>query len=539
MIMKASAKQKLTQTKPMVRGNIHSAQPNYKQKKNGRQEYGTSPNLERSPVFTEIWPNSEPSSPCESPTSHKHVPKTSILESSEVHMEESSALSKYLDRFRHGEPQSREERQKESKEQLPSWWASAPSLPPGATADNAEQRRLHHNKIISPSRGSLSILSDNSQCEPYESEILQLQERASRLLHRGEFPLEDDSLPVSSEGIGSSEFSSPVSADEPVRKPIISSLPKYNTATPLRPEEDILFQWRLRRKMEKAREWTQAQQHFDPYSWRGRNENPLQHKTTEPQSMYSPDFPQGEPQTSTGGRHLNSLDQQTSPPAMLPSGSAAASLHAPAHVPSHTHLLCDILPCPNRLLSTCEEATVPQRPHTQTLPQNTPISGRAEKDVALSNAKITKEATTQVENREKKCSRSSQELNKSSARIHRRQKVPTKTSTPQKLHKRTDLNVRSREEEAPASPIHRALGQAVSEILFQSVDSTASDVVPSEHTDSAEVVSQFLQEAQDSDESEFEDDPLLQVLRKQRKWVKEQITEVDALLKEVQQQHNI
>lgn len=27
----------------------------------------------------------------------------------------------------------------------------------------------------------------------------------------------------------------------------------------------------------------------------------------------------------------------------------------------------------------------------------------------------------------------------------------------------------------------------------------------------------------DSDEKEFEDDPLLQVLRKQRKWVKEQI----------------
>lgn len=33
----------------------------------------------------------------------------------------------------------------------------------------------------------------------------------------------------------------------------------------------------------------------------------------------------------------------------------------------------------------------------------------------------------------------------------------------------------------------------------------------------------FLFEYLDSDEKEFEDDPLLQVLRKQRKWVKEQI----------------
>ncbi len=30
---------------------------------------------------------------------------------------------------------------------------------------------------------------------------------------------------------------------------------------PTRPEEDILFQWRLRRKIEQAREWPQSLQH--------------------------------------------------------------------------------------------------------------------------------------------------------------------------------------------------------------------------------------------------------------------------------------
>lgn len=38
-----------------------------------------------------------------------------------------------------------------------------------------------------------------------------------------------------------------------------------------------------------------------------------------------------------------------------------------------------------------------------------------------------------------------------------------------------------------------------------------------------QIVSKYSVNVSDSDEKEFEDDPLLQVLRKQRTWVKEQI----------------
>lgn len=95
----------------------------------------------------------------------------------------------------------------------------------------------------------------------------------------------------------------------------------------------------------------------------------------------------------------------------------------------------------------------------------------------------------------------------------------------------------------PPSPIHSALGQVVSEVLFPTVDSLPaqrnpipsvsppcnasaspqSSVPPRDAQNSIEVISQLLQEAEESDGKEFEDDPLLQVLRKQRKWVKEQI----------------
>jgi len=44
-----------------------------------------------------------------------------------------------------------------------------------------------------------------------------------------------------------------------------------NLSPPTRPEEDILFQWRLRRKMEQAREWPQSLQrssfHGSTLSW--------------------------------------------------------------------------------------------------------------------------------------------------------------------------------------------------------------------------------------------------------------------------------
>lgn len=96
------------------------------------------------------------------------------------------------------------------------------------------------------------LLSDTSQGEFDDREILHLQEKASRLLLRGykncwailkingfscsnfffsnsECSVSDGSVPVSSEGLGCSDFSSPISIDEPVKQPLIPSLFKNTT----------------------------------------------------------------------------------------------------------------------------------------------------------------------------------------------------------------------------------------------------------------------------------------------------------------------
>uniref|UniRef100_A0A3Q3MLJ2 Proline and serine rich 3 n=1 Tax=Mastacembelus armatus TaxID=205130 RepID=A0A3Q3MLJ2_9TELE len=254
------------------------------------------------PVFTESWPSTSPgstttSSDVESSKQFERARKATV--SSELGGQQDSVLAKYIERFRHGEPQSREERQQMTSapedERLPFWWMSSSSLPPSSTPTKATDKDDNHpavcspagqgqrDRSLSPCRGSLSMLSDISQGEFDDTELLQLQERASRLLLKGECALSDGSIPVSSEGVGSSDFSPPVSLDEPVRRPLIPSLLKPATVitrsdpvqavsshkfilpplvTPTRPEEDILFQWRLRRKMEQARERPQSFQHY-------------------------------------------------------------------------------------------------------------------------------------------------------------------------------------------------------------------------------------------------------------------------------------
>lgn len=537
------------------------------------ENHSTDFDTERPSVFTEIWPSSEPSSPSDSPTFDNNVQNMSRIKSSELDMSHSSVLSRYVDRFRHGRPQSREERQqkayKDEELQLPFWWASSSSMPPSLTPEKSskEYRLACHNQAHDPSRESMNM-PDTSQGEIVESEILQFQKKASRLLQNGDFCLEEDSLPASSDGVGCSDFSSPVSADEPVRRPI-SSLYQCNIAknsplvipprvAPTRPEEDILFQWRLRGKMEKAREWSQAQEHFN------QRDLHFAHPVMTSQTFHPPDLPQGTKHQPTREPHLSTSDRQTPAttaetprtPSVQGIGSSVAPSQALAHVPSHMHLLCNILPCPTQQTHPGEERVLQRLDsHITVLPQTTlnsvtkcmsplqtPVTVAAKKDLHLCQTKSTDAPKKQPEKNENPLNR------KKLPGVPKQQK-----NSQQQKQKYTEVKKKCRSDGAsPPSPIHSTLGQVVSEVLFRSKDSTrvqefspttpSSSIFATQQNNShksGEAISQLLKEAEDSDETEFEDDPLLQVLRKQRKWFKEQINEVDTFLKEFPEQHNI
>ncbi|XP_050931812.1 proline and serine-rich protein 3 isoform X2 [Lates calcarifer] len=614
---------------------IHTQSPESQQPSDIRDHHCVA--TDGQPVFPESWPSTDcGSSPASAATSSdSETPKQSAragksTDSSELGVQQDSVLAKYIERFRHGRPQSREERQQMAsairEEQLPFWWMSPSSSPhsstPTKTADKDQVTQplrddhisaifsptgqRHSDRSPSPCRGSLSILSDTSQVEFDDTEILCLQEQASRLLLRG------------SEGVGCSDFSSPVSIDEPVRRPFIPSLIKSTTVKvssnsdkavssqksiipslgpPTRPEEDILFQWRLRRKMEQARDWPPSLQHSSLHrptlSWQAPSLSPSStggqvYKSTQP-----PEFSQKDSRPHIIAPQSEANEAQRScPPASGPppspvfvvSGSPVSQPQTVAHVPAHMHLLCDVLPCPIQSSHPSTQRNMPQVPvnstHTVTdelihehmssrtcappgaageeWPLHKKRSESSKKERAQTKESERNERKTAMPIRkQKKSTREPTVCPRSAKRSSLHQRLPKKVTPVAELQQQEGSQEYSCEgytgdHAPPPSPIHTALGQVVSEVLFPTVDSSParrspvssvsppctasaplqSPVPPCNTHNSMEVISQLLQEAEDSDEKEFEDDPLLQVLRKQRKWVKEQISEVNSMLNE-------
>ncbi|AWO96803.1 putative proline and serine-rich protein 3 isoform 2 [Scophthalmus maximus] len=602
------------------------------------------------PDFSESWPSTDcGSSPAITATSYdmetaKHSTRAGKSTVSSG-VQRDSVLAKYVERFRHGQPQSQEERQ---QEQLPFWWMSPSSLPPSSTpAKNTDKDQViqppredhvpaifgpagqrRRDRSPSPFKGSLSILSDTSHSEFDDTEILHLQERASRLLLRGtedhESTLSDGYVPVSSDGLGCSDLSSPVSLDESVRRHFnpaksspnlvqaVSVIPSLGPHT--RPEEDILFQWRLRRKMQQARELPQSLQHSDRHgtitSWQASD---LHHPSAgvqaykQQQSCQPPEFSQKEPRPHINAPQLEakealrsfpSSSAPTPSPALVVSGSSVSHHPTLAHVPAHMHLLCDVLPCPIQLSHATAQQNISQRSdefHTKVVSKKTqapdnpkdiftdepihehmsssthaPSGAREEKQQPLHNKRTNKKQKAQTKDSDKneKKTMSIQKQNKSTRyavdeehtdglsstkRSHSHQRLPKKAMPLAKLQQQGfSIGGCSRDHAPPPSPVHSALGQVVSEVLFPTLDSSPArrspdslvsshctfsappqpPVPPRNTQDSVEVISQLLQEAEDSDEKEFEDDTLLLVLRKQRKWVKQQISEVESMLTE-------
>ncbi|KAI4904650.1 hypothetical protein NFI96_019425, partial [Prochilodus magdalenae] len=613
------------------------------------------PSVKEHQSFSESWPSTDlgsshasaGNSPCTEPQTSQQEHRVT----SGTH--EPSVLSRYIERFRYGRPQSREERQRLATEQQLWWTSSSPPQSFSSTPTQKSKERfrgeLHingpfdsrddyagsmhspaeqsqSNVSLSPTRGLLDLsvlaLSDSSHIEPREPEILQLQQRASRLLQRSENSLSSGSsgLPISSEGLGCSEISSPVSVDEPVRRPIVPNLMDSNLLTTtssisggdplpvpsalgmrgshIRPEDDILFQWRLRRKMEQARQWAETSSNSTAF-----HQSALSRLALQPNPV-SADAPRraGFPFTSAP-KETGSVSTPAACPALQPSlpVSSATICKLQPEISSQTYddsfTSNDSIPNPQ----PGEEKTIvdSQAPYSlQKAPlkeQGSPLGSRELSSVkhqtaslhSLQSSKATElECHGRSHRRQAKArpgvetGRKANQRKKSDGyvgdangieRNHRitkgssrhggdQDRASCKTKQPSQKTKGYSGGqsitgiVRSGDRVPPPSPIHNTLGQVVSEVLFPAADSPtqpktpcssatlrctppAAPVSPAPPPQSvsqpSEVISQLIQEAQDSDGLEFEDDSLLLVLRQQRTWVKEQLCEVDRMLDEL------
>ncbi|MCJ8740272.1 hypothetical protein PDJAM_G00057050 [Pangasius djambal] len=566
------------------------------------------PSLKGQQNFSESWLSTDQSSsPSSADVQHPQHTVTSRTQ-------EPSVLAKYIERFRYGRPQSRGERQKvaaDGADDQPFWWMN-PSQPSSSTPTQTSkecfrgsfecrndetgsvQDLLRHqaDASLSPSRGLLDLsalaLSDSSHCEQGEPEILQLQERARRLLQRSEHSLSSGSsgVPISSEGLGCSDFSSPVSVDEPIRKPTVPSLidtanlitlrgplPSATAPGPAgsrpRPEDDILFQWRLRRKMEQARQWSHTSSHSSALRQPLLSRLALSRATGSVSTPASCPVPEPMPSSSTQVHPASSIHTKVEsitqshlvsvPPCDREKGTKQPQ---PAHSfpqPCLREQVCSS-ESSGELCSKKQYSSSPS-PQAAEISEGDGCQGRGGMQ---SSGRVDRERSKEKKSvpftRKKKLDRHVVDGDVVERNRHTVKARDRHTRGQEKVRSKNKENSRHREnpsstrgvhpQDSP-SPIHNTLGQVVSEVLFPGADSPVqprtphsstspiytppapphSPAPPPQHSSQpSEVIGQLMQEAEDSDGLEFEDDPLLLVLRQQRKWVKEQLCEVDMML---------
>ncbi|XP_063959646.1 uncharacterized protein LOC129266322 [Lytechinus pictus] len=295
--------------------------------------------------FDESWPASERPSTTESPGDAQNVSSSSAATShapvsgvspsphdvigTQEHTstrESDSTLARFIDRFRYGAPQSREERARLSATGSKDFWwllssSSSPPLPShqpsssmssqaptkttpirgtrlsqGVKGIERSQRGaggggrgasripswsgVSKSGVSSLSSGrrvsgvsTLSSSSSSSMKMPSpvtDKETDEIQRRAEKLLELSDRTILSEPA-VSSDGIGSFSTSSPITDDttpsrdsdmytsgyrdkENIPRPPLFPANLNSTQRPQRPEEDILQQWRMRRRMEQAKE---------------------------------------------------------------------------------------------------------------------------------------------------------------------------------------------------------------------------------------------------------------------------------------------
>nr|XP_056702389.1 proline and serine-rich protein 3 [Euleptes europaea] len=523
--------------------------------------------------YNESWPSTERSSSSLTPEGAKALPPeqtsgTKALASPKLQgsvasfSDTESVIARYIERFRYGQPANRRERWVPGSHSAPFWWLGRTSPSEGdisktETSSSSSASRKHADTasaFIGTDSGrreggpcSFSPEMDHSasgesqDSSTLDPDTVSLQERAARLLHRSMSPSSGCGH-RSSKGLGSTPTSTVSNADadlmgrawkQPaghqlkanlgaVSCPIVQMSPSCSS---LRPEDDILFQWRLRRKMEDASKavavlpfvgWRSqcteptypvsmmggaALKSPEPTSWRNQGREVLLTSEAQPgwtldeRPCCCADRARTGPASQLPAEGASFGDRNASPGSSEPNRERGAKEPIPREDPA----------------PACRDFLPPPRP-----------AG----DLSLSDH--SRRTAPPI------------------------QKVPSEPRGKQKPFRveyggRKAARDSAKPSVSPGKHVQHVLGEVVAERLFsspeppapqraklkrsskkQSLKESPPDTVATpSYPELLGMAAQLLEQAEESDGADFEEDPLLQVLRSQRDLLRRQLRAVD------------
>ncbi|XP_060639893.2 proline and serine-rich protein 3 isoform X1 [Anolis sagrei] len=542
--------------------------------------------------FNESWPSTERSSSSLTPEGVKARPLEQVvgtkalspLKLQEPISDSESVIARYIERFRYGKPTKRKERRASSDPSSQFWWFA------GSSEDNISKKESSPSSDSSSSGVMSSLFSPGLDLSPSQGdfqdtstldpETVNLQMRATKLLQKSTSS-SGNSRHVSSEGLGSTSPSTITNAVVDLAEhipPHLAANPcKGNLAavschlsqrsqsrSSKKPEEDILFQWRLRRKMEEA---SKAAAVMPSVAWRSFGQLASAGTMVENVAVK---LPEPSDWTDKSRKTLPISEAQTN------MGSALNEYHFcsctdPVRKETSVRQLRETTSFRNGIVETGSSGFIGEQGLKKLTPQETAVPPYMDlspkTEPTPKREQVVKKPTPQ-----KDCFTANQESSsplrpagttkhlkqailchgqrtiESDERVHSKPKGDQKPCRAKKDQAKLGADFK----EPPVSPakqsVQHVLGEVVAERLFSSPESPAlhrdrpkrslkdrgpketmpDGVARSSHLELLDMAAQLLEQAEDSDGTEFEDDPLLQVLRGQREVLRSQLRTVDA-----------